>query len=182
MFSVSQDFIPMGICLLLLVIFIIYRICVLNNQKPFFPIIALILILACVPYSSVYESKPVDGGTIAIGDLPINVTSNGFYMIYEKKENGLIITHKLPCDKVSLVVDDTHPSTLFKSSVESNFTRISFLFNYVGFSTPAPAGSESYNLSIHGSQLPAGFIIQKPLEQTPPKNSAPASETVTPEQ
>ena len=177
MFTLSQSFIPMGICLLILILFVLYRIFVLKNAKPFFPIIAVLLILGCVPYNSTFNSKPIDSGKTNIGEIPIVVNPTGFYDVFEKTENGLIITHKIPCDKTSLLVDDAQASVIYKQYSESRTDYVSFLFTYVGTLHPVD-GSENYNLIIHTSQLPPKFGYPQTLENTAPQSSTPATQTV----
>lgn len=182
MIPVSQAFIPMGVCLFLLTIFIIYRICVLKNGKPFFPIIAVLLLLMCVPYSYEIESKPIDLGNRYIGDYHISVSSNGYYNIFERKDSGFIETHKIPCDRAALIIDDSQPSYIYHSYLENRIDYKSLVFRYMGIVNPANLNNDSYTISIHSNQLPAGFVVpNQPVNPGPVQNTAPASETIVSE-
>ena len=176
MFTLSQTFIPMAVFILFLILFILYRIFVLKNIKPFFPILAFIIILLCVPYDTVYDSKPVEISKVDISNIPISVSSNGFYNIYEKTSDGLVITHKIPCEKASLLVNDAQFCTLYKQYSESKTDIVSLLFTYSGSYRPVE-GSENYNIIIHSSQIPAGFSLPKTLENTLPQSNTPADQT-----
>lgn len=177
MFYLSISFLPLGICLFLLILFILYRVLVLKKGKPFFPILAVLMILAVVPYSSEYKQNPVENGPISITPIPVQLTANGDYLVFESKGAGTVIGHLIPAERTNLMIDDTKGSTLTSAYFTSHTDYYSIIFTYAGTTSSDRKDNEFFTITVHTSQIPS--TIKLPTEASL-SATAPVSETVTP--